>query len=296
MKFEFGDLYKFVVSLGVVLISLAVLAPWLFLKEPFDLFSSEAELKTVTQVARDAIHNRQEAVAFVLRFIPWFSGMAFACGVAFIYIGLKRWLANQVLLDEQTRIEVELKKTALRDATKDEIEASNERKADEQEAIPRATPPNRKINGAIYANIEAKVTRRLQEIYHNKFDVEANKMIGGVELDVLLRGKAMLTKDYIIEVKYIRRGFNYGWLKESFLKIIYARTIYSQLTNRLPNSVLLIVLDREAGEVEKYSSLVTRINDEALGRKGKDVIALLRKEELDSLSGEALQDRLGVYA
>ncbi|ATH15622.1 hypothetical protein CHL79_25985 [Delftia acidovorans] len=296
MKFEFGDLYKFVVSLGVVLISLAVLAPWLFLKEPFDLFRSEAELKTVTQVARDAIHNRQEAVAFVLRFIPWFSGMAFACGVAFIYIGLKRWLANQVLLDEQTRIEVELKKTALRDATKDEIEASNERKADEQEAIPRATPPNRKINGAIYANIEAKVTRRLQEIYHNKFDVEANKMIGGVELDVLLRGKAMLTKDYIIEVKYIRRGFNYGWLKESFLKIIYARTIYSQLTNRLPNSVLLIVLDREAGEVEKYSSLVTRINDEALGRKGKDVIALLRKEELDSLSGEALQDRLGVYA
>ncbi|PZR21088.1 MAG: hypothetical protein DI538_29855 [Azospira oryzae] len=296
MKFEFGDLYKFVVSLGVVLISLAVLAPWLFLKEPFDLFRSEAELKTVTQVARDAIHNRQEAVAFVLRFIPWFSGMAFACGVAFIYIGLKRWLANQVLLDEQTRIEVELKKTALRDATKDEIEASNERKADEQEAIPRATPPNRKINGAIYANIEAKVTRRLQEIYHNKFDVEANKMIGGVELDVLLRGKAMLTKDYIVEVKYIRRGFNYGWLKESFLKIIYARTIYSQLTNRLPNSVLLIVLDREAGEVEKYSSLVTRINDEALGRKGKDVIALLRKEELDSLSGEALQDRLGVYA
>lgn len=296
MKFEFGDLYKFVVSLGVVLISLAVLAPWLFLKEPFDLFRSEAELKTVTQVARDTIQNRQEAVAFVLRFIPWFSLVAFVCGVAFIYIGLKRWLANQVLLDEQTKIEVELKKTALRDATKDEIEASNERKADEQEAVPRATPPNRKINGAIYAEIEAKVTHRLQEIYHKKFDVEANKMIGGVELDVLLRGRSMLTKDYIIEVKYIRRGFNYGWLKESFLKSIYARTIYSQLTKRFPNSVLLIVLDQEAGAVEKYSSLVTRIKDEALGRKGKDVIALLRKEELDSLSGEALQDRLGVYA
>jgi hypothetical protein len=296
MKFEFGDLYKFVVSLGVVLISLAVLAPWLFLKEPFDLFRSEAELKTVTQVARDAIQNRQEAVAFVLRYIAWFSGVAFACGVAFIYIGLKRWRANQVLLDEQTRIEVELKKTALRDATKDEIEASNARKADEQEGVPRATPPNRKINGAIYADIEAKVTRRLQEIYHKKFDVEANKMIGGVEIDVLLRGKAMLTKDYIIEVKYIRRGFNYGWLKESFLKSIYARTIYSQLTNRLPNSVLLIILDQEAGTAEKYSSLVTRIKDEALGRRGKDVIALLRKEELDSLSVEALQDRLGVYA
>lgn len=296
MKFEFGDLYKFVVSLGAVLISLAVVAPWLFLKEPFDLFRSEAELKTVTQIAREAIQNRQEVVAFILRFIPWFSGVAATCGVAFIYIGLKRWLANQVLLDEQTRIEVELKKTALRDATKDEIEASNERKAEEQNATTPATPPDRQLTGAIYAGIEAKVTRRLHEIYHGKFDVEANKMIGGVELDVVLRGKAMLTKDYIIEVKYIRRGFNYGWLRESFLKSIYARTFYSQITNRLPNSVLLIVLDQEAGAIDKYSSLVARIRDEALGRKGKDVIALLRKEELDSLSVEALQDRLGVYA
>lgn len=38
MKFEFGDLYRFVVSLGVVLVSISILVPWLFLKEPFDLF------------------------------------------------------------------------------------------------------------------------------------------------------------------------------------------------------------------------------------------------------------------
>jgi hypothetical protein len=36
-KFEFSDLYKFLVSAGIVLVGLAILLPWFYLKEPFDL-------------------------------------------------------------------------------------------------------------------------------------------------------------------------------------------------------------------------------------------------------------------
>src|SRR3546814_10851802 len=95
MKFEFGDLYKFVVSLGVVLISLSVLAPWLFLREAFDLFKTEIELKTVTEVARAAIASRQEATAFILRFIPWFSAVGSVCGSVLIVVGLKKWRSEE---------------------------------------------------------------------------------------------------------------------------------------------------------------------------------------------------------
>src|SRR4051812_2637321 len=109
MKFEFGDLYKFVVSLGVVLISLSILAPWLFLKEPFDLFKTDAELKAVTAVARSVILSRQETVASILKFIPWFSMLGSACGITLICIGLKKWQGNQLLLDEQTKLEFQIK-------------------------------------------------------------------------------------------------------------------------------------------------------------------------------------------
>jgi len=37
MKFEFGDLYRFIVSLGIFLISSAFVFPWLFLKEKLEL-------------------------------------------------------------------------------------------------------------------------------------------------------------------------------------------------------------------------------------------------------------------
>jgi len=44
MKFEYSDFYKFIASAGIALISLAVIVPWLFFREPFDLLLSTNEL------------------------------------------------------------------------------------------------------------------------------------------------------------------------------------------------------------------------------------------------------------
>jgi hypothetical protein len=97
-------------------------------------------------------------------------------------------------------------------------------------------------------------------------------MVANVELDILLIGNGVLAKDYIIEVKYIRKGFNFGWLREAFLKNIYAKSVYSQITNRMPNTILLIVIEPKAYDENKYSRLLQRLNDEPEARKGKDTV------------------------
>lgn len=302
MKFEFSDLYKFVVSLGVVLISLSVLAPWLFLKEPFDLFKTDAELMALTDVARTAILSRQKSVAFILKFISWFSTVGSACGITLICFGLKKWHANQLLLDEQTKLEVEIKKQSLRDATKDEIEEAEVKDFEIMgvggAVVGGAAQVNYQFNSfqASYRQLENMVTNRLKDIYGSKYNVETNKMVGGVEIDILLRAKEMLSKDWIIEVKSIRKGFNYGWLRESFLKNIYAKNIYSQITNRSPNTLLLIVTDFQGETPNKYESLLTRIATEEHGRKGKDHVVMLAKDELQSLSAEEMKEKLGIFA
>lgn len=298
MKFEFGDLYKFIVSLGVILISLAILTPWLFLKEPFDLFKTTTDLASVTSVARGAIESRQRAVAVILELIPWFSAFSSLVGTAFVAIGLKRWYRNQLLLDEQTKVEVELKKQGLRDATKDEVADMAEREYEAEKSAMGAADHATIVTSfeSAYRKVEGQVADRLQAIYDTKFVVEPNKMVAGVEIDVLLRGKTMLTKDYIVEVKTIRRGFNYGWLRESFLKNVYAKNIYAQLMGRIPNTILLIVMDIK-GEVtsEKYELLLQRVENERLGRQGKDRVVLITKTELQELAAADLQERLGVY-
>lgn len=298
MKFEFGDLYKFIVSLGVVLITLSILAPWLFLREPFDLFRPESEINVLSDVAKAVVIKRQSAVSFIVSFIPWFSSIGSIIGMIFIFIGLTNWRKNQLHLDEQTRLDVEIKKQSLRDATKDEIE---EKQTSEYESLQVAESGNSDayiVNSfrSQYSKVEELVYRKLSNVYGNKFDVSRNKMVANIELDILLRGKTMLTKDYIVEVKYIRKGFNFGWLREVYLKNIYAKSVYSQVTNRIPNTLLLIVIDSEAYNEEKYNQLINRLSGETEGRKGKDLVRIITKQELMGIDDQAIQERLAIHA
>lgn len=298
MKFEFGDLYKFIVSLGVVLITLSILAPWMFLREPFDLFRSESEINALSDVAKAVVIKRQHAVSFIVSFIPWFSSIGSTVGMIFIFLGLKNWRKNQLHLDEQTSLDVKIKKQSLRNATKDEIE---EKETSEYESLQAAEAGNSDSHivdsfRSQYSKVEELVYDKLKKVYGNKFEVSHNKMVANVELDILLRGKAMLTKDYIVEVKYIRKGFNFGWLREVYLKNIYAKSVYSQVTNRLPNTLLLIVIESEAHSEEKYNQLISRLAGESDGRKGKDLVRIITKQELMSSDDQALQERLAIHA
>lgn len=298
MKFEFGDLYKFIVSLGVVLITLSILAPWMFLREPFDLFRPEAEVNALSDVARAAVIKRQYAVSFIVGFIPWFSFIGSSLGMIFISSGLKSWRKNQLHLDEQTRLDVEIKKRSLRDATIDEIDQKETSEYNNFQLAEFGGTDSCIVNSfrSQYSKLEELVYEKLSKVYGNKFDVGHNKMVANVELDILLRGKSILAKDYIVEVKYIRKGFNFGWLHEVYLKNIYAKSVYSQITNRLPNTLLLIVIEAEAFNQEKYSNLIKRLYGESEGRKGKDLICIITKQELMSIDDQTLQEKLAIHA
>jgi hypothetical protein len=298
MKFEFGDLYKFTVSLGVVLITLSIMAPWLFLKEPFDLFRPEAQINALSEVAKAAVVKRQNTVSFIVEFIPWFSSVGSLVGFIFICLGLKNWHRNQIHIDEQTRLDVEIKKQSLRDATKDEIEEKETTEYEDMKVAEESNSEAYLVNTfrGQYSKIEELVYTKFLDVYKNKYEVSHNKMIADVELDILLKGKHMLTKDFIVEVKYIRKGFNFGWLREAYLKNIYAKSVYSQMTNSLPNTLLLIVIGSDAYDEEKYSRLLQRLRDEAVGRKEKDLVRVITKQELMSLDGSELQNKVSINA
>ncbi|MEM5507436.1 hypothetical protein WNY98_01010 [Pseudoalteromonas sp. AS71] len=295
MKFEFGDLYKFIVSLGVVLITLSVTTPWLFLREPFDLYKTHAEIQAFTPVAQDIIQKRQSLISFIFTFIPWFSSIAAIVGMIFIYMGLQKWQVNQSHLDKQTMIESKLKENALRESTQDEIEYKQSK---ETEGLVQfnTSPKHLASFRRAYYQIETCVFNRLNNTYSNKYKVSHNMMIAGFELDIFLEGKSLLTKNYIIEVKYIRKGFNFGWLNEAFLRNLYAQNAYSKITNKAANTLLLIVIADEAYNEDKYSKLLTRLRSNELYRKGKDIVRIITETELNNVTDIELQEKLNINA
>lgn len=53
-------------------------------------------------------------------------------------------------------------------------------------------------------------------------ELERNVIIANHEVDFIIKGN-FFRGDCLVEVKYIRKGFNFGWLKEVFLKHLYKK-------------------------------------------------------------------------
>src|SRR5688572_17346432 len=114
MKVEYSDLYKFMVSLGVALVTLAVLVPWLFLREPFDLLVARPTLESLTPRALSFVSLRQERVEQITGYLPIFSFTTFILGVGAMVAGLVLWYRRvQRHVDQQTSLGVQKMKAEI---------------------------------------------------------------------------------------------------------------------------------------------------------------------------------------
>ncbi|MEL5243560.1 MULTISPECIES: hypothetical protein [Serratia] len=275
VKFEFGDLYKFIVSLGVVLAMSAFIIPWLFLREPFDIFKSTQDIAKLTALSQSIIREREGVVFFVSKHLICYSMFSFISGVALSVYGLYKWWGNQLIIDERTKIDLKIIKAANRDATEDEIE---------EKVILDIASQNSEVtrhvtNGFVssYRQMELSVFERFSKYYSSAYDLSRDRMVADVNIDILMKGKGFFSKDWIIEVKYIKKGFNLGWLRQVLLKNLYAKNIYSQFENRTPYTLALIVVEDEAyvKNKGKYDELLGVVSND--GRKGKDIVVIVNK-------------------
>jgi len=120
-QIEYGDFYKFVVSLGIALVLAAILAPWLFLREPFDLMIEASRLSRLTPAAQQVVLLRQTYLLRLLPVIPWFSFSLLAVGAGAISIGLKKWYDRQTLRDTSEDLGVQKQQQELRNMTTQEV-------------------------------------------------------------------------------------------------------------------------------------------------------------------------------
>src|SRR5580704_10020726 len=99
-QLEYGDYYKFTASAGITLIAGAVVVPWIFLREPFDLAMDVSKIALLTPDAQNVIHTRQHLVTAAIHYLPLASGISAVVGVILTGYGLVSWRARQVVRDE----------------------------------------------------------------------------------------------------------------------------------------------------------------------------------------------------
>jgi len=288
-QIEYGDFYKFIVSIGIALMIAAVLLPWLFLREPFDLLLDSNQLARLTPSAQAIIIERQHFLARIIHLVPWFSGVLLVAGVSLATVGLSKWHRRQILRDRSEELGVKKQELELTAMSPDEVNAKLEADA-EQEQQPQLPPQELVSSTNRILNVEIALRERLIACLGNSHSVLSNQRLGSAQFDLILSSRSSGQPDVIIEIKYIRQGFGEGWLREIVGRLVLSNELYKQHLRRdaLP---LLIIIPSESAQLSKadFSRMRQRLPKSIMQPDGSCRVELLPEANIDSISCDDLK-------
>lgn len=243
-KPEFGHLYKFVVSAGLILMGAAIALPWFVLQATESLRLRESELEELTEVSGQALLQREQQIAWLVAWYPLLSVVLAVLGVAAIVYGMIKWTSRQQVLDERENIQLAIERQNIVRLTQDEIASAQDREAEEEEAARTAqedeqlegtTPstdvgqaseesgslsghsmprldveaPARQTQGpstfrSEIAFIEGAAIERISRAFARTHSAEPHVRLGDQVADLLLLGKDAVTPTIVVEVVIAR--------------------------------------------------------------------------------------------
>jgi len=268
-KIEYGDVNKFLASIGLVLISLSVAAPYFYLKEDFGLYIESDKIKSFTPAIQLLVFEKQTAAAFVQKNILWASLCLFLSGITIVVIGLIRWFKRQAKVDRKEDIDLEISEWELNKLTdkertqkvKDEIKSNEiaELKENKKLEIP---PPGEVSN---YLLVEQRVIDHIKKYRSDNFEVYDNIKLGDkTRIDVLLVAQTKKFADRIVEIKFTTRPITFELISDGLQKLDKYINDYLRIKKRKAVPVLLIVFpDKAPLDDTKLRELAQRAHGEA---------------------------------
>lgn len=134
-QFEYTDLNKFFVSIGIFLIGLTFLLPWLFFRENFDLLIKTEEFKNLTSTAQQIILQRQTLVSYFPISILGISTISFGFGIFLCIKGINGWSKEEKLKQKSNQLANKLATKEVQKHSPKEISDEINAKVDENEMI-----------------------------------------------------------------------------------------------------------------------------------------------------------------
>lgn len=240
-QLEYGDYYKFLASAGIALLAGAVVVPWMFLREPFDLALEASKITLFTPEAQNIIHTRQHLIAVAVHCMPYASGAMAVAGGVLTGLGLYPWRLRQSVRDKGEDLQNEKLSKELTDMSPKQIEtkAKNDLEdADESEPALTAVQPHLTLSAVLA--VEQALLSRIGSCLGSSMKVLTHQRLGNVEYDAIVRPRTR--QRIIVEIKYIRKGFNRGWLSETFSNLASRMALYSKTFDEETYGVLIVVI------------------------------------------------------
>lgn len=289
---DFSDIHKFIVSTGLVLIFFAILVPWLFFREKFDLLLNIDDLNKLTDVAQNLITYRQETLLTTVKILPYLSGGLFLIGVVLVIYGLIKWNKKQKVVDEHQEILLSKTKKEIETMSLDEkIKSIVKETEEEVETNTNNNNSNLQNNYDLYKKqqavvskyieVEAKIFEKVTCSYSNYYEIKPNMRIGTQEFDIIMSSNSR--EDVILEIKYFRKINSIMKLNNTINQLNNLLMNYSNYIKQKATARIIIVLP-----TLQYDEVIKNDDFMKSFEKSNFEIILLNEELLNDLNGDFL--------
>lgn len=278
-KIDFSDLYKFLTSIGVVLILSAFFIPWLFISNASNYSLSISEYNSLTEGAKDLYGNKVALLNLILKNVYYISFILLLFGASLLSLGLYKWSQRQKTFDQMDFLSLiklkhetkSLTDIESRSKTVREIETQIAEVAqDETENVDRNLEKNEMINSA--EAIEDEIYNLIINIDSFNFEIEKNvKILNTWEFDLFLTSiNNKINADRAIEVKYFQKNISLTNIKNDFGRLKTFSSNYRARLKRHLRIYVLVIYENALvnGEVKgRFDFAIKELNKEGRGSK-----------------------------
>lgn len=276
-KIEYSDLYKFLTSIGLILIGVSLLLPWLFLKQEYNLNLSIREFNELTLESRTLYLDKVYYINQVILFLPWVSGSILISGIWSFFYGLKNWFRNQNILDTTNELNLiklqaeiqPLNFKEVQDKAQKEVDSEMESKdAEFSEKNSQVVESSDVLNeikthqSLKLLDIESSIFQRLIQYNTFEYKVQQNmKLANKYEVDIMLTSfNSSKIPDKLIQIKYFQNQLSMQIVRDTTNDLKRAYNYYIAATKRNATAKVILIYKTGIANEEQMQRFKAALN------------------------------------
>lgn len=258
---EYDNLYKFLVSLGIVLIVLPV-AVLVFLFNSELILISQVDFDALSAFSLQMVQQREQLASYFVVVFPWVAAALILLGIVLLIFGICKWVGVQKNLDKKLDAETTLQSLAVLEMNNKEVTEKIEAETKEDTPTESTNVENAPVDSHLsrmkkYIEIEEMCFNYFTKMYGRRYSFKRNIGIGKHKYDFI--GVSQRDNiDLIVEIKYWSTAAGIARRLYDFLDNFYDAGInYETIAHRNFRCIAVLVttkdqLPRLEANIETY--------------------------------------------
>lgn len=204
-KLQYDSLYKFLVSLGLILIALPFVA-MIYIFNVVPILLDQTEYDALSDYSLRLLLDRENLYEGIISIFPGVSLGIVAIGVCLLAFGIYKWYKNQKNLDDKLDAETTMQVLRLFEMNENEVDDKVTKEVKEvatisPEEIDALFPEGQQTMRRQYENIEKMCFNYFLHNYSRRYNFTQNICMGQYEYDLIGVSKKG-NIDLLVEIKY----------------------------------------------------------------------------------------------